>query len=117
VVVVGSISTSTVRRFDLLFRLKYNNTPLLTMPILDQTITAGSPFSFTLPAGTFADLDLGIDLGEALALSAMLADGSSLPGWIVFNPATRTFSNGPAPATPGSISIKATATDLRLPAW
>ncbi|MBN3053835.1 putative Ig domain-containing protein, partial [Pectobacterium brasiliense] len=44
-------------------------------------------------------------------LSATLADGSPLPSWITFNPATGTFSGTPDNADVGSLSIRVTATD------
>jgi hypothetical protein len=89
-----------------LFRLKYNNTPLLTTPILDVTIVAGQPFNFTvLPF--FADLDLGLDLGERLLLTATLANGSVLPAWVGFNAG---LFSGTDPQA-GMLSILVTATD------
>jgi hypothetical protein len=93
-----------------LFRLKYNNAPLITTPILDQTVVVGTAFSFSVPL--FADLDWGIDWSERLTLTATLADGTALPVWITFNPLLRTFS-GTAPSL-GLISIKVTATDLDI---
>ncbi|MBI0566185.1 putative Ig domain-containing protein, partial [Pectobacterium parmentieri] len=40
-----------------------------------------------------------------------LADGSPLPSWITFNPATGTFSGTPGNADVGNLSIRVTATD------
>ncbi len=45
-----------------------------------------------------------------LTLSAQLADGTALPSWLSFNPATRTFSGNSALAGPGTLSIKVSAT-------
>ena len=47
-----------------------------------------------------------------MLLSAKLADGSALPSWLTFNPATRTFSGTPLLASVGSVlDIKVTATN------
>ncbi|MBA0215755.1 putative Ig domain-containing protein, partial [Pectobacterium brasiliense] len=63
-------------------------------------------FNFTVPAGTFSDPD-----GDTLTLSATLADGSPLPSWITFNPATGTFSGTPGNGDVGTVVIRVTATD------
>ena len=63
--------------------------------------------NLVLPAGAFND----VDAGDALTLSAQLADGTALPSWLAFNAATRTFSGNSAYAGPGTLSIKVTATD------
>ncbi|MBI0432194.1 putative Ig domain-containing protein, partial [Pectobacterium parmentieri] len=56
--------------------------------------------------GTFIDPD-----GDTLTLSATLADGSPLPSWITFNPATGTFSGTPGNGDVGNLTIKVTAND------
>ncbi|MCI0535301.1 MAG: putative Ig domain-containing protein, partial [Verrucomicrobiales bacterium] len=93
-----------------LYRLKFNNAPLIADPILDQIVVVGSAFNFMLPASTFTDADLA----ELLTLNATLADGSPLPGWLSFNPVTGTFSGTPTAGDVGSVSIKVTATDLDI---
>ncbi|PPC74484.1 hypothetical protein C4K68_25555, partial [Pokkaliibacter plantistimulans] len=72
-----------------------------------QSATEDSAFSFTVPAGTFSD----VDAGDSLTYTATLADGSVLPSWLSFNAATRTFSGTPTNDDVGAISIKVTATD------
>jgi hypothetical protein len=67
-------------------------------------------FSFTVPAGTFVDPD-----GDALTLSATLANGNPLPTWLHFDPATGTFSGTPGNADVGNLSIKVTASDGGAP--
>uniref|UniRef100_UPI0012E01D29 putative Ig domain-containing protein n=2 Tax=Aeromonas diversa TaxID=502790 RepID=UPI0012E01D29 len=76
--------------------------------IANQSATSGTPFSVSLPSGSFSD----VDAGDSLTLSATLADGSALPGWLSFNPATGTFSGTPSNGDVGSLSIRVTATDL-----
>ncbi|MBM7481764.1 VCBS repeat-containing protein [Bradyrhizobium sp. USDA 3686] len=85
-----------------------NDAPVLAVQTGNQTATVGSAFSLTLPAGTFTD----VDSGDSLAYTATAADGSPLPGWLSFNATTRTFSGTPASGDVGTVSVKATATDL-----
>ncbi|WP_324770779.1 putative Ig domain-containing protein, partial [Pokkaliibacter plantistimulans] len=75
--------------------------------IAAQSAIEDSAFSFTLPQGLFGD----VDSSDSLTLSATLADGSALPGWLSFNAATGTFSGTPTNDDVGAISIKVTATD------
>ena len=84
-----------------------NDVPTVANAIVDQTAMEDAPFSFTVPADTFHD----VDAGDSLSYSASLADGSALPGWLSFDPNTRTFSGTPANADVGTISVKVTATD------
>ncbi|WP_421267028.1 DUF4347 domain-containing protein, partial [Aeromonas veronii] len=68
-----------------------SNTSPVTSGIANQSVSEDGVFNFTLPANTFTDNDPG----DSLVLSATLADGSALPGWLSFNPATGTFSGTP----------------------
>ncbi|MEI7166273.1 putative Ig domain-containing protein, partial [Pectobacterium parmentieri] len=83
-----------------------NQAPVVSTPIPPQSVVQDGGFNFTVPAGTFSDPD-----GDTLTLSATLADGSPLPSWITFNPATGTFSGTPGNADVGNLSIRVTATD------
>lgn len=84
-----------------------NDAPTVNVALADQTTDEDVAFSFTVPAGTFAD----IDVGDTLSYVATLGDGSALPSWLNFNAATRTFSGTPANAEVGGLSLKVTATD------
>uniref|UniRef100_UPI0010F697F4 cadherin-like domain-containing protein n=1 Tax=Pseudomonas sp. D(2018) TaxID=2502238 RepID=UPI0010F697F4 len=88
-----------------------NDAPTLAIALTDQTASEDSPFSFTVPADTFADVD-----GDALSYSATLANGDPLPSWLSFDPATRSFSGTPGNAEVGSLSLRVTATDGSLSA-
>jgi hypothetical protein len=46
-----------------------------------------------------------------LAYAATLADGSPLPAWLTFDPATRTFTGTPTDAEIGSYDVRVTADD------
>ncbi|MBN3113516.1 putative Ig domain-containing protein, partial [Pectobacterium brasiliense] len=83
-----------------------NDAPVVATPIPAQSVAQDGGFNFTVPAGTFSDPD-----GDTLTLSATLADGSPLPGWITFNPATGTFSGTPGNGDVGTLVIRVTATD------
>ncbi|MGI8455936.1 putative Ig domain-containing protein [Pectobacterium carotovorum] len=83
-----------------------NDAPVIATPIPAQSVAQDGSLSFTVPAGTFTDPD-----GDTLTLSATLADGTALPAWLSFNPATGTFSGTPANGDVGSLTIKVTATD------
>jgi hypothetical protein len=85
-------------------RLRYvrtNRAPVLDQALADQTFSGPGMHSFTVPAHTFLDLD-----GGALMYLATLADGSALPQWLTFDPATRTFSGDPEPgASPIQVRV------------
>jgi hypothetical protein len=83
-----------------------NDAPVVANPPADQSVNVGQELSFVFPENTFADVDDAV-----LSYSATLADGSPLPAWLGFNPATRTFGGTPASGDIGSILIKLTATD------
>uniref|UniRef100_UPI003BA30C58 DUF4347 domain-containing protein n=1 Tax=Aeromonas veronii TaxID=654 RepID=UPI003BA30C58 len=84
-----------------------SNTSPVTSGIANQSVSEDAVFNFTLPANTFTDNDPG----DSLVLSATLANGSALPGWLSFNPATGTFSGTPTNGDVGNINIRVTATD------
>ncbi|MBB3205139.1 autotransporter-associated beta strand protein [Rhodopirellula rubra] len=83
-----------------------NDVPVLASEIADQAATEDAEFSFAFDAGTFVDVD-----GDELTFSAMQTDGSELPAWLTFTPATRSFSGTPANEDVGSVTVKVTATD------
>ena len=83
-----------------------NNAPVVANAIPDQTATEGAAFSYQFPANTFND----VDTGDTLIYTATKADGTNLPTWLGFTPATRTFAGTPA-ATDVSVAVKVTATD------
>ncbi|MDR3576051.1 MAG: putative Ig domain-containing protein [Anaerolineaceae bacterium] len=83
-----------------------NHNPVLAKPIPNARADVGKPFSFSFVANTFVDMD-----GDTLTYQATLSDGSALPLWLSFNPATRTFSGTPAAGDVGIDSIKVTGSD------
>lgn len=82
--------------------LPVNDAPTLATPLADQTAVQDTPFVFTLPGGTFAD----VDAGDTLSYSA-----AGLPSWLSLDAATGRFSGTPANADVGTTLITVRATD------
>ncbi len=84
-----------------------NRAPTIAQAIADQNVAEDSSFVLTLANNAFVDADSG----DALKLSATLADGKPLPAWLSFDAATRTFRGTPDNSAVGNLSIRVTATD------
>jgi RHS repeat-associated protein len=84
-----------------------NDAPAALTAIPDQRATAGTPFRLLVPDNAFRDGDVG----DALTYSATLVNGDPLPGWLAFEPTTRTFSGTPAREDAASLQINIRATD------
>jgi Ca2+-binding RTX toxin-like protein len=84
-----------------------NHPPVLAQPLGDQSAVEGEAFAFALPATTFSDPDSG----DTLAFGASLADGSPLPAWLAFDPASAIFSGTPGFSDAGSYQLRVSATD------
>ncbi|MBI3140800.1 MAG: putative Ig domain-containing protein, partial [Rhodocyclales bacterium] len=84
-----------------------NDAPMVAAGIADRAATEDAPFSLAVPDDAFAD----VDAGDSYELSASLANGDPLPGWLAFDPATRGFSGTPTNDDVGTLSVQATATD------
>jgi hypothetical protein len=99
------VSNSTRFAETYIFRLKFDNGPTVTLPIPNQTAVLNTPFSYTVPAGTFAD----DDVNDSLTLSL-----TSLPtglGWLGFNGTTGAFSGTPTNTVTTSFAVGVRATD------
>ena len=83
-----------------------NDAPTVATAILDQAATAGTAFDYAFPHDTFSDAD-----GDTPTYMATRADGDSLPPWLTFAAATRSFSGTPQAADVGTVSAKVTASD------
>ncbi len=69
-----------------------NNCPPVALnPLSNQIAKVGQPFSLVIPIDTFNDPN-----GDALELEAALVGGAPLPGWLDFDPQTRTLSGTPS---------------------
>lgn len=84
-----------------------NDAPVLVEALVNQYTTENTSFSYTVPAGTFTD----IDAGDVLTYNASLVDGTALPNWLDFNATTRAFSGTPPGGAAGELGLRVTATD------
>jgi|GEM_PF-2319344 len=84
-----------------------NDLPVLDIPLSDQLVTAYGTLEYTFLADSFSDRDDN----DTLSYDAHLADGATLPSWLHFDAATRTFSATPDNRAVGSVGIEVTATD------
>jgi trimeric autotransporter adhesin len=101
----GSGGAKTVTRTSTISVTPVPDAPVVAGPAIpNQPAISGLPFTFIVPAGTFVHPDAG----GVITLSAKLADGSPLPGWLTFNPATGTFAGTPPAGASLLISIIAT---------
>ncbi len=64
-----------------------NSAPIVTTPYPNQVATLRQPFAFSVPSGSFYDLD-----DDILVFGASLFGGGELLPWIVFDPEAITFS-------------------------
>ncbi|MEO1433376.1 MAG: putative Ig domain-containing protein, partial [Cyanobacteria bacterium J06633_8] len=84
-----------------------NDAPVVDNIIANQTASENVAFNFTIPGNIFSD----VDTGDNLTYTATQQDGSTLPTWLNFNPATLEFSGTPQNQDTGVIEIKVTVTD------
>lgn len=80
--------------------------PRLSYPTANQNWQGGTPVSFALPAGTFADPQ-----GTALGFQAFQISGPSQLDWLQFDPATARFTGNVPQDVSGPIGIAVVATD------
>ena len=83
-----------------------NTPPVVAIPPVDQEATTGDLFTYVIPADAFTDAD-----GNPLTYTAALSDGGLLPGWLTFDPATRTFTGTPGPGDGGTVRVTVMASD------
>jgi LPXTG-site transpeptidase (sortase) family protein len=103
----GEVSTT----FDLGVNdvgISANVSPSVNAPIPDQNGQRGVSWTFQFEANTFVDAD-----NDPLTYTASLSNGSPLPVWLTFDPATRTFSGIPPQSAQSSYfySLRVTAFD------
>ncbi len=88
-----------------------NLSPVLVSPLADVSVNEGSPMLIQVPTTQFTEPNAG----QKLTLSATRADGSPLPTWLTFNPATRLFTGTPQDADVGPLVVHLKATDDGTP--
>lgn len=84
-----------------------NDAPVLNATIGDLSVAEDSALGFTVPRGTFVD----VDAGDSLTYVATLDGGRALPGWLHFDPTSATFSGTPGNADVGAYSVHLLAID------
>lgn len=84
---------------------KINQVPYIKSLIQTQTAVAGQPFNFTVPDNIFFDDDNIVPL----KYSSRMLNGAQIPSWLVFDPATRTYSG--TPAETGELTVSVIVTD------
>ena len=94
-----------------------NDPPDLNHGLQPFGLRVGQLNSYTIPLDAFVDPDAG----DALTLSVAMANGEALPGWLRFDPVSRTLQGSPT-ATDASRSqvLRVTATDkagARVSTW
>lgn len=85
-----------------------NAAPVLANALVNQTGNEGTALNYTFALNTFNDPE-----AAPLTYTAYLDDGSELPAWITFNPATRAFTGTrPAVDETTTIVVRVTAADI-----
>ena len=88
-----------------------NDAPVVASAIATQAARENQAFAFTVPIGTFTD----VDNADVMTYSAKALDAQgnlqALPGWLSFNAATRSFAGTPGSTAGGSFDFVVTATD------
>ncbi len=91
-----------------------NDAPTVVPNLLaDQTGTTGTAMSYTFDSGTFADVDTADTktyTAQLVDASGNLVNGGTLPSWLTFDAATRTFT-GSTSNVAGTYYVKVTDTD------
>ncbi|WP_309269906.1 calcium-binding protein [Azonexus sp.] len=85
-----------------------NDAPEIGTLLVDQQAKQDTSFTYTLPAGSFYD----VDVGDVLTYTATLDNGDPLPDWLTFDAVTQTFTGTPANGDVGKLQLRVTATDL-----
>jgi hypothetical protein len=102
----SDIYTYWIRIDGLIDSLKHTNLPpYLTSLIENQTAVVGQPFRFTVPENIFVDEDRN----DTLTYYAQMMNGDTIPAWLVFDPATKTFSGKPVET--GEVTVFLVVTD------
>ena len=84
-----------------------NETPIQAVALADRDATEDFTFNYQIPDTVFVDPNIS----DTLTFTATRVGGAPLPGWLTFDPASRTFSGAPALANVGTVDIEVTATD------
>ena len=106
VTVMVSDGTATISHEFTLMVTVPNTPPEVATPLADQEAPVDVPFTYGIPADAFTDAD-----GDPLTYGAATNNNGGLPGWLTFDPATRTFTGTPAASDSGTVRVTVTAND------
>ena len=84
-----------------------NDAPEVGALLSDVRVSEGDPFSYTLPAAAFTD----VDVGDELTYTVVMEDGSAIPSWLTFDAVTRTLFGTPTDGDVGDLRLSVVATD------
>ena len=104
--VMVSDGTATISHEFTLIVTVPNTPPEVATPLADQDAPVDVPFTYGIPADAFTDAD-----GDPLTYGAATNNKGGLPGWLTFDPATRTFTGTPAASDSGTVRVTVTAND------
>jgi Ca2+-binding RTX toxin-like protein len=83
-----------------------NDAPEVAVALTAQSTAEEAAWSYTVPAGTFSDVD-----HDQLTYRATAANGGALPSWLTFDTATRTFSGTPPAGAMGDFIFDVSGSD------
>ncbi|MFZ4525306.1 MAG: VCBS domain-containing protein [Chlorobium sp.] len=105
----GIATIATTQTFTL---AAANDAPVSGTALVDQSVNQGASFAFTIPVGSFTDVDSAISYSVVrVANDAGDATEFAIPGWLSFNPASLTFSGTPGNGDVGDLFLKVIAGD------
>jgi len=88
-------------------RATNNKAPTMGTAVSNQSSKVNVAYSFTVPANTIVDADVG----DSVTYRLKMQDGSALPSWLSFNATTRVISGTPAVNNLGTLSLTLWGTD------
>ncbi|MBC3873681.1 calcium-binding protein [Undibacterium flavidum] len=103
----NAVSWSQTMIQTMVDRATNNKAPTLGTAVSNQISKVNMAYSFTVPANTIVDTDVG----DSVTYSLKMQDGSALPSWLSFNATTRVISGTPAVSNLGTLSLTLWGTD------
>lgn len=88
-------------------RASNNHAPTVNGYLPTLQARAGSVYAYTIAANTITDPDPW----DSITYSVKMSDGSAIPAWLTFDPATRTLLGTPATGDVGSLQFFLWGTD------
>jgi Ca2+-binding RTX toxin-like protein len=98
-------SETTIWTREVIEQRASNEAPLVAIPLIDQSVTRGDYFSYTVSEASFVEPNAW----DALTFEASSDNGTPWPDWLFFDPLTLTFY-GTAAAN-CHLSVRLTGTD------